>query len=68
MASTFNESQLQFVLQAFEKDPQLSINEAVQLYNILHTTLSVRIKGRFIYTDIIINLQKLTALKEEMII
>ncbi len=56
MASTSNESQLQLVLQTFEKDPQLSINKAIQLYNILHTILSTRIKGRSIYIDIIANL------------
>ena len=55
MASTFNENQLQLVFQTFEKDFQLSINEAVQFYNIPRTTLSIRIKDRSIYTDAIAN-------------
>ena len=68
MASTFNESQLQLVLQAFEKDLQLSICKAVWLYNIPRTILTHYINGRSIYTDIIVNLQKLIALKEEMVV
>ena len=59
---------MQLVLQAFEKDPQLNINEATRLYNILRITLSVRIKSRSIYADVITNLQKLTVLKEEMVV
>ena len=56
MISTSNESQLQLVLQTFEKDLQLSINEVIRLYNILYTILSTRIKGRSIRIDVIINL------------
>jgi len=68
MASTSNKSQLQFAFQTFEKDLQLNINKATQFYNILRTILSARINDRFIYTNIIANSQKLTVLKEEMII
>ncbi len=68
MALTSNEHQLQLTLQAFERDPQLSIRNTTQLYNIPRTTLSDRINGRSTYTDTIINSQKLTALKEEVII
>ncbi len=68
MISTSNKSQLQLIFQVFEKDLQLSINEAVRLYNIPRTTLSVRIKGRFIYIDAIANSRKLTALKEEVVV
>ncbi len=68
MASTFNESQLQLVLQAFERDPQLNINEAIRLYNIPRTTLSARIKGRSIHINTIINSRKLTVLKEEVVV
>ncbi len=56
MISTFNENQLQLILQTFERDLQLSINKAIQFYNILYTILSIRIKDRFIYIDVIINL------------
>ncbi len=66
--STFNEYQLQLVLQAFEKDPQLSICKAIRLYNILRTILTYYINGCSIYADIIANLQKLTALKKEVVI
>src|SRR6266699_1944151 len=55
MTSTFNKSQLQLILQTFEKDLQLSINEAIRLYNILRTILSIRIKGRSIYVNAITN-------------
>ncbi len=68
MASTSNKSQLQLVLQTFEKDPQLSINEAARLYNILRMILSARIKGRSVRIDIIANSQKLTVLEEEMVV
>ena len=59
---------MQFICQAFEKDPQLSIREVVQLYNILRTILSNRINGRPIYTDAIANSRKLTTLKKEVIV
>ena len=55
IASTSNKNQLQLALQTFKKDPQLNINEATQLYNIPRTILSIRIKGRSIYADIIAN-------------
>ena len=68
MASTSNEYQLQLVLQTFEKDPQLNIREAVRLYNILHSTLSIRINGVSAYTTTIANSRKLTALEKEVIV
>src|SRR6266566_1891933 len=68
MASTFNESQLQLAFQTFERDLQLSINKAVQLYNILRTTLSIRIKGRSIRINTIVNSRKLTVLKEKVVV
>ncbi len=68
MASTFNKRQLQLALQTFERDPQLGIRKTVQLYKILHSTLSYRINDRFIRADIILNLQKLTVLKEKMVV
>src|SRR6266699_403814 len=68
IASTFNEHQLQLTLQTFERDPQLSIHKTIRFYKILHSTLFHRINGRSIYADIIPNLQKLTVLKEEMIV
>ncbi len=68
MASTSNEYQLQLVYQAFEKDPQLNIYEATQFYNIFYTILSNRINDCPIRIDIIVNLRKLTALKEEVIV
>src|SRR6266566_8198026 len=49
MASTSNKNQLQLALQTFEKDHQLSINEAARLYNIPHITLSTQIKDRSIH-------------------
>ncbi len=55
MASTSNKNQLQLALQTFEKDPQLSINEAARLYNIPHITLSTQIKDRSIHVDTIVN-------------
>src|SRR6266699_4518460 len=68
MASTSNKSQLQLALQTFKKDPQLNINEATRLYNILCTTLSTRIKGCSIRINIIANLQKLTALEKKVVV
>ncbi len=68
MASTSNENQLQLVFQTFERDLQLSINEAARFYNIPRTTLSARIKGRSIYVDVITNSRKLTTLKEEVVV
>jgi len=56
MASTSNEHQLQLVYQTFEKDLQFNIRKAIQLYNILCTTLSGRINDRPTYIDIIANL------------
>ena len=66
--STSNEYQLQLTLQTFEKDLQLNIRKAVQLYNIPRITLTHYINGRSIYANIIINLQKLTALEEEVVV
>ncbi len=68
MASTFNKRQLQLVLQIFERDFQLDICETVQLYKIPYSILSHRINGCSIYTDTIPNLQKLTVLKEEVVV
>ncbi len=68
MASTSNECQLQLALQAFEKDLQLSVREAVRLYNIPHSTLSTRINGVFTRATTMANLQKLTALEEEVVV
>src|SRR6266699_6083239 len=68
MTSASNESQLQYTLQTFERDPQLSIRKVVRLYNIPRTTLSVRINGRSICEDIIANSRKLTALEKEMVV
>ncbi len=68
MMSTSNEYQLQFVFQIFEKDFQLSICKVVRLYNILHITLTHCINGRSVCIDIIVNLRKLTALKEEVVV
>jgi len=66
--STSNKSKLQLAFQTFEKDPQLSINKVARLYNIPHTTLSTRIKGRSIHTNVIANSRKLTVLEEEMVV
>ena len=68
MVSTSNESQLQLVLQTFERDPQLNIRKATRFYNILCIILSIRFNGVSIYTDTIPNLRKLTTLKEEVIV
>ena len=68
MASVSNKSQLQYVLQTFERDPQLNICKVVRFYNIPHTTLSVWINGRSTREDIITNSRKLTTLKEEVVI
>ncbi len=68
MVSPSNDSQLQFVLQTFERDSQLSIRKFTRFYNIPHIILSIRINSRSIYADIIANLRKLTVLKEEVVI
>src|SRR6266566_2559795 len=68
MASISNECQLQLALQTFEKDPQLNIRKTTQLYNILHSTLSIRINNISTHTTIITNSRKLTALKEKVVI
>src|SRR6266566_7265055 len=68
MASTSNEYQLQLALQTFEKDPQLNVRKAVRLYNILHSTLSIRINSISTHAITITNSQKLTILKKEVIV
>ncbi len=68
MISTSNEYQLQLVLQTFEKDLQLNVHKAIRLYNILHSTLFIRINNISTYTIIIINSRKLTTLKEEIVV
>ena len=68
MASASNESQLQYTLQTFERDPQLNIRKVARLYNIPYIILSVRINGRSAREDTITNSQKLTALEEEMVV
>ncbi len=59
---------MQLTLQTFEKDPQLSIRKVVRLYNILHSTLSIRINDVSTYTITIANSRKLTTLEEKIII
>ncbi len=68
MASTSNEHQLQLVYQTFEKDFQFNIHEVIRLYNIFCMILFNRINGRLAYIDTIANLQKLTVLKEKVIV
>ena len=68
MVSTSNECQLQFVLQTFEKDLQLSVRETIRLYNIPHSTLSIRINGVSTHVITIANSRKLTALEKEVIV
>ncbi len=68
MIPTSNEYQLQFALQTFEKDLQLNIREATRLYNVLRTTLSIRINGISTRINTMVNLQKLTASKEKIVI
>ena len=68
MVSASNENQLQYTLQTFERDPQLSIRMVVRLYNIPRTTLSARINSRSTREDIIANSRKLTALEEEVVV
>ena len=59
---------MQFVFQTFEKDPQFNVREAIQLYNIFHSTLSTRINDVFTYAIIIANSRKLTTLKKEVVV
>ena len=68
MASISNKYQLQFVLQAFEKDLQLNVRKAIQLYNILYSTLFIQINNVSTYTTTIANLQKLTTLEKEVVV
>ncbi len=68
MISTSNEYQLQLVFQTFEKDPQLSVRKVVRFYNILYSTLSIRINGVSICAITMANSWKLTALKEEVVV
>jgi len=68
MVSSFNDSQLQLVFQAFERDLQLSIRKFARFYNILRTILSTQINGRSMRIDIIANLQKLIALEKEVVV
>ena len=59
---------MQLVFQAFEKDPQLNIRELIQFYNILRMTLSARINDRSTHIDTMLNLRKLTALEEKVVV
>ncbi len=68
MVSISNEYQLQLTFQTFEKDFQFNIYEAVRFYNILHSILSTQINSVFTYIITIVNSQKLTILKEEIIV
>ncbi len=68
MASIFNECQLQFVFQTFEKNPQFNVRKVVRLYNIPYSTLSIRINDVSICVTTITNLRKLIVLKEEIVV
>src|SRR6266699_6421646 len=68
MVSTSNECQLQLTLQTFEKDPQLNVRKVIRLYNILYSTLSIRINGVFVRATIIANSRKLIVLEEKVIV
>ncbi len=68
MVSTSNEYQLQLVFQTFEKNFQLNVRKATRLYNILYSTLSIRINGVSTRTITIANSRKLTALEEEVVV
>ncbi len=59
---------MQFILQTFEKDLQLNVRKTTRLYNILHSTLSIQINDISTYTTTIANSQKLTMLKEKVIV
>ncbi len=68
MISTSNECQLQLVFQAFERDLQIGIRKATRLYNVFYSILSYRINGRSIHVDTMVNLWKLTVLKEKVVV
>src|SRR6266566_8972718 len=68
MASTSNEYQLQLAFQTFEKDPQLNVHKTIQLYNIFHSTLSIRINNISTHATTITNSQKLITLKEKIVV
>ena len=68
MVITSNEAQLILALTALEKDPNLKVATAANIYNVDRSTLRRRRAGRPARRDIPANSRKLTDLEEQTIV
>ena len=67
MESSSIESRIILALEAFRKDPKLSIRSLASIYNVPRTTLQHRIAGRPSRRDIPTNSKKLTPIEETVL-
>jgi hypothetical protein len=62
------ENRILLAIQAFQKDPNLTIRAAAQIYNVSQTTLQDRINGTSSRRDILANSRKLTDSEESVLV
>ena len=68
MESNSNERKIIMALEAFKKNPKLTIRAARKIYEILHTTLMKQHAGKQSQNNIPINSKKLTNLEKKIIL
>jgi hypothetical protein len=68
MGNPLKEGQLLLALQAFQKDPNLSLRAAARIYNVPETTLRNRRDGAALQHDFVPESRKLTKSEETAII
>jgi hypothetical protein len=68
MSNSTQEANIILALQALQKDPELSLRRAVQIYQVPFSTLRNRKQGRQSRRDIIANSRKLSDLEEQTIV
>jgi hypothetical protein len=68
MDSASKERQINLAVQAFKRDPNLSIRAAAKIYSVSHSTLATRLKGTSSRRDTIPNSRNLTDLEESTIV
>ena len=67
MESSSNEKKIVMALEAFKKNPKLTIRAANRIYEVLHTTLMEQHAGKQLQNNIPINSKKFTNLKKKVI-
>ena len=68
MESSSNESRILLALEAFKKDPNLSIRSLASIYKVPRTTLRHRMTGKPARRDISANLTKLTPIEKTVLL